>query len=71
MSENSITDLFQTDPLLLTDRDFDTLIEHYRKNRLNFNIATKQTTSTAAAKKVEKGNALAERLNISLDDFEV
>ncbi len=71
MSENSITDLFQTDPLLLTDRDFNVLIEHYRKNRLNFNIATKQTTNTAAAKKVEKGNALAERLNISLDDFEV
>lgn len=71
MSENSITDLFQTDPLLLQDRSFDTIVEHYRKNRLSFNLATKQTTSTAAAKKVEKGNALAERLNLSLDDFEV
>lgn len=71
MSENTITELFQRDPLELQRQDFEAIIEHYRKNRLNFNLAAKKTATSAAAKKVEKANSIAEKVGINLDELDI
>lgn len=71
MSDNTITDLFQRDPLQLSRTEFESIIEHYRKQRHNFNIAAKVAKTTAGTKKVEKANLLADQLNINLDDIEI
>lgn len=71
MSENSILELFSTDPLQLTRENFEEIIAHYRKNRLNFNVAQKKSPDTATAKKLMKAKELADKVDISLDDIEI
>ena len=71
MSENTITELFQRDPLELQRQDFEAIIEHYRNNRANFQLAGKVSLSTASQKKTAAALEKAKNLSIDLDDIEI
>jgi hypothetical protein len=68
---NSITELFQADPLQLTRTDFEAIIEHYRAARMNFQLAAKTTTTPASAKKAEKALEIAKNLDLDLGQIEL
>jgi len=73
--QNSITELFRADPLSLTRSDFESIIEHYRKHRHQFNVLTaKGSGSVAKGKSVAKAEAAAEKakaLGIDFDNLEI
>jgi hypothetical protein len=56
--------LMQKDPLQLTDVEFASLIEHYRKNRTAFNTLKAKTGSAAKVKKVAASQALIKDLDL-------
>lgn len=71
MSSNSITEFFNADPLELKRENFEAVIEHYRKNRMNFNLAAKKTTTGAQAKKLEAANSMAKKVGVDLDSLDI
>lgn len=72
---NSITELFQADPLSLSRSDFESIIEHYRKHRHQFNVLTSKGGGSIAkgkmAAKAEAANERAKQLGIDLDNLEI
>lgn len=68
---NAITDLFLKDPLQLQRSEFEEIIEHYRKQRANFAIASKSAGSTRDIKKLEKAKEIAQNLDLKLDDIDI
>jgi hypothetical protein len=68
---NSITEFFEADPLSLSRSDFEAIIEHYRSNRANFQLAGKVSLTTASQKKTAAALEKAKNLSIDLDDIEI
>lgn len=65
---NDVTELFQRDPMKLSDQDIDAIIEHMRSRRHLF----KQSPTAKAAAKPKKLTAAQERLaSLKLDDFDL
>lgn len=48
---SDLAKLFAIDPLELTDPDLDTIIEHFRTARVNFNLGPKAAPAKKAAPK--------------------
>lgn len=65
----SVDDLLNRDPLLLTDEELDTLIKHFRDQRVTFLEAEK--TAKAAGKRVvaPKSDSAKAAANLSLEDL--
>ena len=68
---NLITELFLRDPLELEDRDFEVIIEHFRKSRINFTTAHAKTKSATQTKKVVAAEAMGKTLGIDIDSIDV
>ena len=48
---NSITELMERDPLLLSREDITAIIEHFRKSRVSFNTTARAPKATKAPTK--------------------
>jgi hypothetical protein len=68
---NLIAELFARDPLNYEDKDLDTIIEHFRGHRTNFQTAHKTTKSATQTKKVLKGEEQAKKLGLDLDEIKI
>jgi len=71
MSEPTIAELFLTDPLELTDRKFEIIIEYYRGQRINFNTAAKAGVTGTQAKKAAVGAEKAKELGFDTDKLDL
>lgn len=64
---SDIQTLFDTDPLQLTDRDFEAIIAEYRKNRHAFNMGNAKAGSTKPKTEKQKAaEAIASKLDITI-----
>lgn len=58
----SMTDLFFTDPLKLSEQDIEQLVAHYREKRAQFNRTPAKAAGRTAASKASKAG-----ISINLD----
>ena len=59
---SAIAELFDRDPLKLSDRDLDEIVAYMRANRENFNKAQERVTKTAKAKQMKTDVEVAVQL---------
>lgn len=71
MSTNLIAELFLKDPLEYTAADIPAIVEHFRKNRVNFNTAHAKTSSAAQTKKLLAAEEKAKAVGVNLDSIDL
>lgn len=68
---NSISELMDKHPMLLTQDELTEIIKHYRSTRVAFVTTSRRVPNAAAAKKVIKAEALATKLGIDMGKIEL